>query len=289
MKKDKLLISNLILAIIIILFPLCSFADIDLPESPPSFYLDDLHMLDNKTKENISQTNRELEQKTGSQVIVATIKNKSGLPASDLAAKIFNKWGIGDQKKKNGVLILLTEDDFSGDHEIFISSGYGIEGRLNDGKIGRIIDNFMIEDLRKGNYSTAINEGFNSIVGEIADEYEIKLDSNYDYYLETNEQAYSGGISIFSLLMILIVFIVLSNMFTRISLYGNPRGRYYRSYPGRRGRRGYYGSPFRRNNWDDDFNPFGNSSFGNSSFGGSSDGFKGGGGSTGGGGAGRKF
>lgn len=279
MKKGKFVGINLLISLLILLFPLKSMAS--LPAIPSDFYYDELGMLDYSTKENITKTNKELVSKTGSQVMVATVKNTNGLPASDLGPQIFNKWKIGDQDKKNGVLILISEDDLSGKREVFITTGYGIEGRLNDGKVGRIIDNFMLEDLKDGNYSKAINEGFNAIVAEVADEYNVKLDGNYDYYL--NENAGSGNeISFGTLFMMLVVFIVISNMLNRSRFYGRNRGRYYRGYP--RYRR-YHNDPFDSYTWTNSSNSFGGSSS-NSSF---SGGFTSGGGSSGGGGAGRSF
>ena len=285
MKKEKLLKINLILCLIIFLFPIKSIASV--PASPKDYYYDELGMLDNKTKENIIATNKELYQKTGSQVVVATIKNPSGLPASDLGPKIFNAWQIGDKTKKNGVLILISKDDIAGKNEIFITTGYGIEGRLNDGKVGRIIDNYMLNDLKSGNYSIAINEGFNSIVAEIADEYGVSMNGNYNAYLETNGQ--QGGLSIGTIFIFFVMFIIFSNIFTRRAIYGyGPRNR---RYYGRRNRYGrYYNDPFGSYGWGKPSNKFGGgSSFGGSSFGGSSGSFTGGGGSSGGGGAGRSF
>lgn len=292
MKKEKLIRLNLLTFALVFLFPFFSFAS--LPQAPSSFYLDELNMLDEKTKTNITQTNKELYQKTGSQVVVATIKNTTGLPASDLGPRIFNAWDIGDKTKQNGALILVTQDDLSDKREIYISTGYGIEGRLNDGKVGRIIDNFMLDDLKAGNYSEGINNGFNSIVAEIADEYGVELTGDYDYYLDTNSS--SSSIGIVELFIILMVFIMISNMFVRVNTFSGPSTRYYRSYPRRRR---YYGNPyttFTRGSTYDPFDSFGGSSFSggsSSSFGGSSSrssgGFTGGGGKTGGGGAGRSF
>ena len=285
MKKGKFVGINLLISLLILLFPLKSMAS--LPALPSDFYYDELGMLDYSTKENITKTNKELVSKTGSQVMVATVKNTNGLPARDLGPQIFNKWKIGDQDKKNGVLILISEDDLSGKREVFITTGYGIEGRLNDGKVGRIIDNFMLEDLKDGNYSKAINEGFNAIVAEVADEYNVKLDGNYEYYL--NENAGSGyEISFGTLFMMLVVFIVISNMLNRSRFYGRNRGRYYRGYP--RYRR-YHNDPFDSYTWTNSSNSFGGS-FGGSSSNSSSSfsgGFTSGGGSSGGGGAGRSF
>lgn len=283
MKKGKFVGINLLISLLILLFPLKSMAS--LPAIPSDFYYDELGMLDYSTKENITKTNKELVSKTGSQVMVATVKNTNGLPARDLGPQIFNKWKIGDQDKKNGVLILISEDDLSGKREVFITTGYGIEGRLNDGKVGRIIDNFMLEDLKDGNYSKAINEGFNAIVAEVADEYNVKLDGNYDYYL--NENAGSGyEISFGTLFMMLVVFIVISNMLNRSRFYGRNRGRYYRGYP--RYRR-YHNDPFDSYTWTNSSNSFGGSFGGSSSNSSFYGGFTSGGGSSGGGGAGRSF
>ncbi len=283
MKKGKFVGINLLISLLILLFPLKSMAS--LPAIPSDFYYDELGMLDYSAKENITKTNKELVSKTGSQVMVATVKNTNGLPARDLGPQIFNKWKIGDQDKKNGVLILISEDDLSGKREVFITTGYGIEGRLNDGKVGRIIDNFMLEDLKDGNYSKAINEGFNAIVAEVADEYNVKLDGNYDYYL--NENAGSGyEISFGTLFMMLVVFIVISNMLNRSRFYGRNRGRYYRGYP--RYRR-YHNDPFDSYTWTNSTNSFGGSFGGSSSNSSFSGGFTSGGGSSGGGGAGRSF
>lgn len=291
MKKDKFIGINLIVFLMVFLFPIFSFASI--PEVPTSYYLDQLNMIDESTKRNITQTNRELEEKTGSQVLVATIRNNDSLAASDLGPKIFNNWNIGDQDKQNGALILITLDENTNKREIFVTTGYGIEGRLNDGKVGRIIDNFMIDELKAGNYSQGINDGFNSIVAEIADEYGVRLDGNYDYYLNTNST--SNVMSIGSLILLLIVFIIFSNILFRMNSYLVPNTRYYRTYPKHRR---YYGSPYTKYNRGRYYDPFsnptfrgGSSSFGGSSFGGSSSsgGFTGGGGKTGGGGAGRSF
>lgn len=283
MKKGKFVGINLLISLLILLFPLKSMAS--LPAIPSDFYYDELGMLDYSTKENITKTNKELVSKTGSQVMVATVKNTNGLPARDLGPQIFNKWKIGDQDKKNGVLILISQDDLSGKREVFITTGYGIEGRLNDGKVGRIIDNFMLEDLKDGNYSKAINEGFNAIVAEVADEYNVKLDGNYDYYLNENAGS-SYEISFGTLFMMLVVFIVISNMLNRSRFYGRNRGRYYRGYP--RYRR-YHNDPFDSYTWTNSSNSFGGSFGGSSSNSSFSGGFTSGGGSSGGGGAGRSF
>lgn len=283
MKKVKLIVVNLIFVLSLFVFPVITIAN-SVPDAPKDFYLDNLNMLDQATKDNITNTNKELEKKTGSQVVVATIKNEDSLPIADIAVEIFNKWKIGDEKKNNGALILITEDDSTGKREVYISTGYGIEGRLNDGKVGRIIDSFMLESLKAGDYSKALNEGFNAVVAEIADEYEVKLDGNYENYLTENTGS-QGAAALLIMVIIFIFFLIFINSFLKTVFDTSLLGLFSRD---KRHSKKSYRSTYKNsydNGFDDDDDDYSSSSYDNDSFGG----FSGGGGSTGGGGAGRSF
>lgn len=281
MRKAKFNRLWLLIVVFICLFHINSYASI--PSPTENYYLDELNVLDQNTKENINKTNRQLEEKTGSQVIVMILNNPEGLEGSYYGTEIFNAWKIGDQKNKNGVLILLLKSEEKGKNQVNIITGYGIEGRLNDGKVGRIIDNFMMDKLREGDYSQALNEGFNAVVGEIAAEYEIELEKNYTPYQEQLSDSYSeSGISLGTIIFIIVVFIIVSNIINNNNNYGGGGG--FR----RRRRYGYprYGPGWSSRN-DSSWGSWG----GGSGFGGGSSGggFSGGGGSSGGGGAGRSF
>lgn len=248
-----------------------SFASI--PKAGDDYYLDQLDVLDEKTKDNINRTNRQLEDKTGSQVVVMTLYNPNEYDGNAYGTEIFNQWKIGDKKKNNGVLILFLDSKKDGGKQINIITGYGIEGRLNDGKLGRIIDNFMLDYLKSGAYSKGINEGFNAVVGEICKEYDISLDKDYSLYqdrIEEDEEDEEDGFSLSTMIIILVIFIIISNIINK-----NNRGG---GFGGRRRRLYYPGSFTGGSSWG--------SSFGGGSSGG---GFSGGGGSSGGGGAGRSF
>lgn len=244
-----------------------SYAKSDIPAKPDNFYLDQLDFLDSSTKENIEKTNLELEEKTGSQVVLVTLKDLKGRDPFDLGVEIFNSWKIGDEKKDNGVLILLSKDEESKKNYINIITGYGIEGRLNDGKVGRIIDTLMMDDLKEGYYSRALNEGFKAVVNEIALEYGVELTGDYSKYnKEKNEEN--------SFFLIILFYLII--FFMIVKMKNPPRGPRYRRrrpyyYPRSYG--GFFGSGY-------------GGGFGGSS---SSGGFTGGGGSSGGGGAGREF
>lgn len=282
MRKAKFKRLWLIFIIFFCLFQSKTYASI--PKPTDNYYLDEENLLDESTKENINKTNRQLEDKTGSQVVVMTLANPEGLEGNYYGTEIFNSWKIGDQKKDNGVLILLLMSDQEGQNQINIITGYGIEGRLNDGKIGRIIDSFMLDDLRDGNYSKALNEGFNAVVGEIAAEYDIELEKDYKAYQDELANSNDGGISLKTILFMIIIFIIISNIINKNNYRGGGGG-------GFRRRRRYTYPRFGPgwSSWSSSSDSWGSSSFGGGSSGGFGGGFSGGGGSSGGGGAGRKF
>lgn len=281
MRKAKFKRLWLLFLVFFCLFQTKTYASI--PSSTDNYYLDELNLLDESTKENINKTNRQLEDKTGSQVVVMTLDNPDMLEGNYYGTEIFNSWKIGDDKKDNGVLILLLMSDQEGQNQINIITGYGIEGRLNDGKIGRIIDTFMFDNLQAGNYSLALNEGFNAVVGEIAAEYDIELEKDYtSYQNELEDSYYEDGLSIKTIFIMLIIFIIISSMFNRNNYGGGGGG-------GFRRRRRYTYPRFGPgwSSWGGSSGSWGG--FGGGSGGGFGGGFSGGGGSSGGGGAGRKF
>lgn len=281
MRKAKFKRLWLLFLVFFCLFQTKTYASI--PSPTDNYYLDELNLLDESTKENINKTNRQLEDKTGSQVVVMTLDNPDMLEGNYYGTEIFNSWKIGDDKKDNGVLILLLMSDQEGQNQINIITGYGIEGRLNDGKIGRIIDTFMLDNLQAGNYSLALNEGFNAVVGEIAAEYDIELEKDYaSYQNELEDSYYEDGLSIKTIFIMLIIFIIISSMFNRNNYGGGGGG-------GFRRRRRYTYPRFGPgwSSWGDSSGSWGG--FGGGSGGGFGGGFSGGGGSSGGGGAGRKF
>lgn len=281
MRKAKFKRLWLLFLVFFCLFQTKTYASI--PSTTDNYYLDELNLLDESTKENINNTNRQLEDKTGSQVVVMTLDNPDMLEGNYYGTEIFNSWKIGDDKKDNGVLILLLMRDQEGQNQINIITGYGIEGRLNDGKIGRIIDTFMFDNLQAGNYSLALNEGFNAVVGEIAAEYDIELEKDYaSYQNELEDSYYEDGLSIKTIFIMLIIFIIISSMFNRNNYGGGGGG-------GFRRRRRYTYPRFGPgwSSWGGSSGSWGG--FGGGSGGGFGGGFSGGGGSSGGGGAGRKF
>lgn len=112
------------------------------------FYVNDYaNLLTEDTKQYIIQTNQKLEEKTGAQIVVVTVQNLEGMTIEQYANELFRKFGIGDKDKNNGLLLLCSYQD----RKFRVEVGYGLEGILNDGKTGRMQDEYIIPYLRKIN------------------------------------------------------------------------------------------------------------------------------------------
>jgi uncharacterized protein len=117
----------------------------------PQGYVTDLAgVIDPATRQKIELLATEVEQKTGAQIAVVTVKLLEGQTREDYAADLYKHLGIGAKGKDNGVLILIAPQE----RQYKIEIGYGLEPVINDARAGDI-GRAMVPDLRKGDYSAA--------------------------------------------------------------------------------------------------------------------------------------
>jgi uncharacterized protein len=104
---------------------------------------------------------------TSTQIVLAIIKSTEGENIAYLAANWGEKWGIGDAKKDNGVLIILAKED----RDITISSGKGVEHLLTDFATKRIIERAIIPEFKRGDFYAGLNKGTDAIFETLIGEY----------------------------------------------------------------------------------------------------------------------
>ena len=166
-------INNIILIILLFLL-LLPIKSLGIVSPTKEFFVNDYaDVLSEETKDYIIQANKELQQKTGAQIVVVTLKSLEGKSIEEYATDLFRSFGIGDSEKNNGVLLLCS----TGDRLFRIEVGYGLEGTLTDGKTGRIQDEYIIPYLRNNKYNDGIKNGFSAILQEVSSEYGISITS----------------------------------------------------------------------------------------------------------------
>ena len=61
-------------------------------------------------------------------------------------------WGVGHSGKDDGFVLAVAMED----KKIFLAVGYGLEGVLNDAKIGQLLDTYAIPSFRQGQFGSGI-------------------------------------------------------------------------------------------------------------------------------------
>ena len=115
---------------------------------------------------------------TSNQICIVTISDLEGYEPADYAQRLGQSWGVGSAKN-NGVLILLKPRSESERYiDVFIATGYGIEGALPDALCKRIINNNMAPFLRQDppDYFGAVEAAVSQIEPIMVGEYDEEMD-----------------------------------------------------------------------------------------------------------------
>jgi uncharacterized protein len=232
----------------------------------PQGYVTDLAgVIDPATKQNVEALAYEVEQKTGAQIGVVTVKSLGGEPIEDYAVDLYKHLGIGSKKDDRGVLVLVAPTE----RRYRVEVGYGLEPVITDARAGDV-GRSMVPFLRQNNYGDAILTAVNQIAQMIAADRGITLNGT----VARRAQPENSGIPFWAILLVIFgVFIVLK-LIARASR-NNIRG-------GRGGGPGIFWLPPIGGGWGRG-GGWGGGGFGGSSGGGGFGGF--GGGMSGGGGA----
>jgi uncharacterized protein len=122
------------------------------PQVKATGYVTDLAgVLSQSAREQLTALCTEVDQKTQAQIAVVAIKSLGGRTVDDYAVDLFTRAGIGAKATNRGVLILVAVDD----HKYWITTGYGLEAILPDGRTGSF-GREALTYFRANNYDTAL-------------------------------------------------------------------------------------------------------------------------------------
>lgn len=106
-------------------------------------------------------------QNTSTQITIVTIKSLGEHDIEEYTVELFNRWGIGQAGKKNGVLLLVSLND----RKAWITVGSGLEGVLTDERSGQIFRNEIVPAFRTGNYYQGLSNAADAIMAVTRGEY----------------------------------------------------------------------------------------------------------------------
>jgi len=191
-----------------------------MPAKPmDAFYVNDFaDVITDADRQHMLALGEALEDATGAQVVAATVNFADGLSEAEYTQKLFDAWGLGQQGKDNGVLIVLCV----GERWIWVEIGLGLRDSLPASVVGRLQDDYAMPYLRQNNYSSGMRDLYEAVCNRVASTHGVTLspsganapdgayDYNYDYNSSYNFSS-GGGIGIRDIVVgIIVIFVVLS-------------------------------------------------------------------------------
>ena len=166
---------SLVLALsILLLLPLGSLAQeqLPVPSSPESWVNDYAGVFSAAEKSALERKLNEFEYRSSTQIFIITVEDNGGYSASDLAPRIGEAWGVGQQGKDNGLLMLLDMQS----RDVFIATGYGLEEYIPDITAGRIVQHELIPNFQNDDYYAGVDAAVDVMISLLdgkftADEY----------------------------------------------------------------------------------------------------------------------
>lgn len=108
------------------------------------------------------------EQLSSNQVVVVTVPDLQGHAIEEYGYQLGREWGIGQQGKDNGALLIVAPNE----RQVRIEVGYGLEGALTDAVSSMIIQRQILPAFRSGDFAAGIDAGVDGIRQAIAGEYQ---------------------------------------------------------------------------------------------------------------------
>ena len=209
-------------------------------------------VIDEARERSIDAMCRDLKQKTGDTVFVVTVTTIE--PWGDIreyAVKLFERAGLGERGKDNGLLVLLAVKE----RRVRIEVGYGLEPYITDGFAGETSRQVMVPFFRQGDYGGGLEAGVARLVGRLAQARGVEITGAPPPSVPRHAPSIPPG----TIFVLFIVVVLLMRFLSAVSGFG-------------RRRRGWG----RRNTWSGWHSGVG--PFGGGGFGGGFGGFGGGGG-----------
>jgi uncharacterized protein len=153
--RNLLLTAGLLLAVLVV--PVTAgTASIPAPSGP---VVDLAGVLDEGSKRRLAEIIRAVREQTTAELAVLTVATTAPLNIGEYSIAVFDRWKIGKRGTDNGLLFLVAIRD----RRFHITTGYGLEGVLPDGKLGEIRDRFILPSFRNGRYGEGILRGTEAV------------------------------------------------------------------------------------------------------------------------------
>ena len=121
--------------------------------------IDQANILNPQEKQRLEAQLRSIYQQGLAQAAVVIVPTTNGVPIFDYALKVAEKWQLGNKDIDDGLLMVVAVND----RDMYILTGYGLEGVLPDSAVNRIIREDITPLFKQNNYGAGILAGVGAL------------------------------------------------------------------------------------------------------------------------------
>lgn len=155
------------LGLFVAICPTALAQQIDVIPNPNRLVTDHADLLSSTEEQVLEQKLRAYDDTTSTQIVIVTLPSLGDYDVMDYAIALGRAWGVGQQGRDNGVVILVSRDD----RAIAIATGYGLEGAIPDAIADRIRRNIITPSFREGRYFDGLSTAADALIAAAAGEF----------------------------------------------------------------------------------------------------------------------
>jgi uncharacterized protein len=204
--KGRILIFRTLAVLILITGTAVIFSQ-DIPDKPvpPRLVNDFAGLLSNQEVNALEQKLITFNDSTSTQIAVVIVSDLQGYDKSDYAQRLGEKWRIGQKGKNNGILILVKTKTADSKGQVYIATGYGLEGAIPDMTCGEIVDNEILPSFRQGEYYNGLDKAINTLMSLARGEF------SADQYSKHLKKTAGKAVPLVVFIIIFIIIMMLMN------------------------------------------------------------------------------
>lgn len=168
--------------------------------NPPRLVNDFAGVLSSQEVGSLERKLDNFNRETSNQIVVAIVSDLGGLEPAEYSFKLGNKWGVGRDKLRNGIIILIKPKTAGGKGRAFIATGRGLEGAIPDATCFDVVQKEMIPRFKENNYYQGLDDA-TTVLMKLA-----KGEFNYADYSKkaNNDNFFVTAVVIFVILAFLV-------------------------------------------------------------------------------------
>ena len=176
--------------------------------------MDTINILSPETESRLNQTNKEIEEQNGTEIIIMTVSDTKGYPSTqDFAKKLLAYWSINQEQLNDAILIIYSRGDDRANYNPPYSMGFATGPKVgkffSEEKLSIFLQEQIYPLLEQGKYEEAILKT-NQVIVNFLNKYEVETTSNSSF-LTIIQNYYHFILAILGLSLVFVLVLALRN------------------------------------------------------------------------------